>query len=329
LTGSPLSWRGWAVRASLGAALAACALPTWNLLADPFQVFQTPLLSADGPTLNERFRKVDHLMRNPAKHDAFLLGTSAMGAVEPSLADTRFPGRRFYNLSMFAAQPGEILAALRALKAAGVPVKAVVYGLEPGPFHVGRADGPATRAHYAAMGASRWRFGFDYLFASSPAEGLRRLAEQFKPVPSIRYDIAGTGRYHLDAYERAIQADHARFVREKLRGIQAPPFAGGWIGRHFEDFGRLLTWLRAEGIEYTVYLNPLHPALRGMCGGARLAEFARKIREAGKLDSLPDCSRILDGNVERMFYDLRHFRPAAGEGIFACVFGPQETMARH
>ena len=313
----------------LGTALAALALPVWNLLVDPFQVFQTPLLVADGPTLNERFRKVEHLTGQPGKHDAFLIGTSAMGAVEPSLADARFPGRRFYNLSMFAAQPGEILSALRALKAAGVPVKTVVYGLEPGPFHVGRAYGPATRAHYAASGASRWRFGFDCLFASSPAEGLRRIAEQFKAVPSIHYDIGGTGRYHLDAYEREIQADPERFIWENVRGAQPPPFAGGWIGRHFEDFGRLLDWLRAEGIAHTVYLNPLHPALRGMYGEARLAEFGRKIREAGKLDSLPDCGRILDGDFERMFYDLRHFRPAAGEKIFDCVFGPREIAVRH
>ncbi len=52
----------------------------------------------------------------------------------------------------------------------------------------------------------------------------------------LRYDLENTGRFYLVRYEREIEANHARFIEEKLRPTLST--AGPWIDPRFSDFGK-------------------------------------------------------------------------------------------
>jgi len=290
--------------------IAAWSLPVWNVVVNPYQIFNTKYSIGDrytSSTTNERFLKMEYLLNEAkrtspnspgaiigqinnessgkkenskkvnANYDAFIVGSSIMGLMDPALVNRHFPDRHFYNLAFLEAKPDEILATLRGLKRKGMTIKSVVYGLEPIAFTDIKSYGPAYQLHPEAAEQSRPRIIFDYLFASSLSDGFSRLVTVISGKPSVRYDIEGTGRYYLERYDQEIEKDHGAFIRKQFpinaKPVKAPP----WIDSRFEDFLKLTQWLKDERIDAKFYLNPLHPYVADAYGEERLAEFKQKI----------------------------------------------------
>jgi hypothetical protein len=328
--------------------LAAWSLPVWNVVVNPYQIFKAKYSIGDrytASTTNERFLKVEYLLseakarspetpgaiaacinngneaENPSAqplHDAFIVGSSIMGLVDPGLVNRHLPARHFYNLAFLAAKPDEILASLQALKRGGVPIKTLVYGLEPIAFTDTKTYGPAYWLHPETGGQSRQRVVFDYLFASSLSDGFSRLVTAISGQPSVRYDIEGTGRYILERYDREIEADHSAFVQKQFPVDAKPVVAPPWIESRFEDFRKLVQWLKDEKVETAFYLNPLHPYVANAYGENRLAVFKAKIEGiAGQ--GIQDCMQLLNSeDVNQRFYDYKHFRRAEAARVIEC-----------
>ncbi|MDP3332305.1 MAG: hypothetical protein Q8S55_10015 [Methylococcaceae bacterium] len=332
--------------------IVAWSLPVWNVVVNPYQIFNYAFSIGDrfsSSTTNERFLKVEYLLNevketspnspeaivgqindesprdsNSGKtlnttHDAFIVGSSIMGLVDPALVNRYFPDRYFYNLAFLAAKPDEILATLQGLKRGGTIIKTVVYGLEPIAFTDIKSYGPAYQLHPEAGEQSRQRIIFDYLFASSLSDGFSRLVTAISGKPSVRYDIEGTGRYYLERYDREIEKDHEGFIRKQFpvnaKPVKAPP----WIDGRFEDFRKLAHWLKDERIDAKFYLNPLHPYVADAYGAKRLAEFKQKITEMSRGGGIRDCTDVLSGDdINRQFYDYKHFRPEAAGVVTKC-----------
>ncbi|MFA5924250.1 MAG: hypothetical protein WC856_23645 [Methylococcaceae bacterium] len=328
--------------------IVAWSLPVWNVVVNPYQIFNPAFSIGDrfsSSTTNERFLKVEYLLKeaketspnspdaitgqindessgkkgsskklNP-NHDAFIVGSSIMGLVDPAIVNRYFPDRHFYNLAFLAAKPDEILATLKGLKHEGVTIKIVVYGLEPIAFTDNKSYGPAYELHPETSGQSRQRIIFDYLFASSLSDGFSRLVTGISGKPSVRYDIEGTGQYYLERYDQEIEKDHGVFIRKQFPADAKPVKAPPWIDSRFEDFQKLVQWLKDEKIETRFYLNPLHPYVVDAYGVKRLAEFKQKITELSGHNNISDCTDVLSGDdVNLRFYDYKHFRPVDEAG---------------
>jgi len=338
--------------ALLTGGVAAWSLPAWNVIVNPYQIFNTEYSMGSrytSSTTNERYLKVEYLLKDakerypdsaeaivstinsekpnqrPGKtgrqHDAFIVGSSIMGLVDPGLLNKRFPGRDFYNLAFLAAKPDEILATLKALKRKGVPIKTVVYGLEPIAFTDIKSYGPAYRLHPEAGGETKQRVIFDYLFASSLADGFGRLINEAKGIHSVRYDIENTGRYFLDRYDQEIQQDHAAFIRKQFSIHAKTANAQPWIQSRFDEFEALVKWLHDEKVDANFYLNPLHPHVMKAYGDDRLEEFRKKIAELTGQANLSNCTHLLstDQDVNQRFYDYKHFRDIESEAVINCA----------
>lgn len=198
--------------------IAAWSLPVWNVVVNPYQIFKAKLAIGDrytSSTTNERYLKVEYLLNEAKKTspnswiaivdqindesprdsvkskstapDSYIVGSSIMGLVEPSLVNQYFHDRHFYNLAFLAAKPDEILATLRGLKRDGITIKTVVYGLEPIAFTDIKSYGLAYQLHPEASDQSRQRVVFDYLFASSLSDGFSRLVTAISGNTSVRY----------------------------------------------------------------------------------------------------------------------------------------------
>ena len=348
--------------ALVAGSIAAWSLPVWNVVVNPYQIFKAKYSVGDrysSSTTNERFLKVEYLLNEAkqtspnstdaiigeindesagkkansknlgANHDAFIVGSSIMGLVDPVLVNRYFPDRHFYNLAFLAAKPDEILATLQGLKRKGVTIKAVVYGLEPIAFTDIKSYGAAYELHPETRGESRQRILFDYLFASSLSDGFSRLVTAISGKPSVRYDIEGTGRYYLERYDREIEQDHGAFIRKQFPANAKPVTAPPWIESRFEDFRKLAQWLKEENIESKFYLNPLHPYVAEAYGVKRLAEFKQKITELSGPESVGDCTELLQGDdVNQHFYDYKHFRPSGAAKVLDCGLNSQYVGAR-
>lgn len=337
----------------------AWALPTWNVVVNPYQIFNDKhSIGAryTSSTTNERYLKVEHLVKEAREKsplaaenivsvinkslddrqkpkgelpNAFIVGSSIMGMIEPSLIESRLPGTHFYNLAFLAAKPDEILATLKGLKREGVAINKIVYGLEPIAFTDIKSYGPAYQLHPLADESSKQKVLFDYLFASSLSDGFSRLVTVLRGEPSVRYDIEGTGRYYLDRYDREIKKDHDAFIRKQFpidaKPVNAPP----WIENRFGELKGLVQWLKQEKVNARFYLNPLHPYVANAYGDDRLNEFKQRMTELTGQANINDCTRLLiNEDVNRRFYDYKHFRDVEAGKVLDCGLGMIEPSKR-
>jgi len=112
------TWNYWVATAFL---LGGLVVVMFNYFVDPYEVFGHHYLCS-GYAVNERFRKVNHLLRGDVQSDSYILGSSVMGVFDPDEA-SRITGHSFYNLSFLAGTPKEAFDTLRALKRHGKPIK--------------------------------------------------------------------------------------------------------------------------------------------------------------------------------------------------------------
>lgn len=301
----------------------ALTLPVWNAVVNPYQVFHCSWLpdqTFTAPSTNERYLKVAHLLSPGPRHDSLVIGSSIMGLIDPALLQSYFPGHDFYNFSFLAAQPAEILASLKALHKGGLPIRRIVYGIEPIAFTDTASYGPAHVLHPLASGNSDLNVFKEFLFAPSLGDGFTQLISSLSAIPAVRYDINGSGRYFLDRYEAEYKANPIAYRTEHFPANAKPKAAPPWITQRFADFAALLAWLRQEHIELSLYLNPLHPQVIAAYGDERLAWFKTRIMALAGLQTLPDCTRLFNLVTASLdFYDFRHFKPEHSPAVLQCA----------
>lgn len=311
-------WSGWLVTA---VAAWTALLLTVNLLVDPFQVFGLlPLRDSYGP--NEMLNKYRHLAAHPERHDAFLVGSSRMGAYEPATANRLRPGRRYYNLGVLGSRPAEQLALLQALRAAGVTIREVVVGLELYPFLTPRPPDALTyRLPPEVTGEARLAFYLAYLWHVDYSRLLSRVGHHFHAQPQMRFDFTGTGRYVLAGLERERAADpvayRQRYVAERPDTARptSPPH---WLESGFADLARLRDWLRAQQINAVYFIHPLHPGDLTNVAVTAPAEFVHRVRQL--VPDVRDFSQEARFLASRDYYDYKHYTPAVADGILQALF---------
>ncbi|WP_157199241.1 hypothetical protein [Methylomonas koyamae] len=313
------------------------AMPVWNWLVNPYQVFDVDQGIGEpytSPATNERYRKVSHLLNQISAPypeqpiDCLLVGSSVMGLLDPRLLAQYFPEGRCYNLAFLAGRPGEILATLKALIAQGLPLKHIVYGLEPFAFSDPVNDGPANRLHPIVTGESGWKFYLNYLFEPSLGDGIGYLFDALNHTISVRYDIDHTGRYQLVRYDTEIQRNETEFVKRQFEQGRGPKSVSPWIMTRFDEFKSLVEFLNSQQIEAHYYLNPLHPSIAKVYGTSELEEFKTRISSRTGGRNIPDCSLLLSENANIRFYDYKHFRTTESTTVLNCALGNGSSQSR-
>ncbi len=312
-----MSHRGWNYWIAATFLIGGLAVVAFNYFVDPYEVFGHRYLRS-GYAVNERFRKVEHLMRDDVHHDAYILGSSSMGVFDPDTA-SRMTGHSFYNLSFLAGTPQEAFDTLRALKRSGKPIKEVLIGIDFFTFYE-RPQGNATtfRAHPLVSGESRASFFASYLFAAGLWQGGVRVAHHLQDSPSILFDVDGTGMYHLYDYERARVEDPAKysaahFPPNSLRGTEVR-----WIDDRFVEFENLCRWLDENNIEAKLFIHPYSADALATISDKSYREFKSRV-----LKIRPD---VVDFSVARditqnqsWYYDKGHYRGVVADMIMANV----------
>ena len=304
----------------LAAMLLVCALAIvlTNVLVDPYEVFRV-FPYRGGYSLNERFSKVDYVLKNKTKFNAFLVGSSVMGVFDPEQANALDPHCRFYNLSYLRGTPAEVLATLRTLKTNGVGIRKIVMGIDLFPFiDASEAVEPFRRPHPSVSGESFVLFYSSYLFSSGMLQGYSRLTHAFEPQPNILFDLRGSGQYKLLSYDRDIALNHAAFIkRQFFTHSQAEmPAEFVWVDKRFSELKELANWVREQGIDAAFFIHPFHHSTLTLVDPKSLADFRQRIFTI--LGVIPDYSRDVHiTNDDTNYYDKKHYRPAVARKILA------------
>lgn len=297
---------------------------SFNYFIDPYEVFKHQYLRS-GYAVNERFRKIDHLLNDKTSHDAYLMGSSVMGLYDPAHA-SQLSGLNYYNLSFLAGTPNDAFAALRSLKEAGHPIKEIVYGIDFFTFYEHPKENvPALRAHPLVSGESCSSFYSTYLFSSSVWQGTTRIAHHFQDQPSIYFDVDGSGMFHLYDYDRRINADHPRFIHETFTANQWGNVNVDWVDSRFDEFAEFSRWLDANGIRARFFIHPFYRDTLNTISVNSYAEFEARVRKIRPdVVDFSDMSTITSNPI--WYYDKRHYRPVVANRIMDILFSETKNV---
>lgn len=308
------NWNVWAKRACVTFVASAVALPIWNLVIDPYQVFGTEVIKRDSLDPNERYIKVAHLLKTIGRYDSFIIGSSTAAAYRVQSLNTQYPGSSFYNLGMLAGTAGDALAALKAYKDAGGQIKHVVYGIDPFTFHEAQRTGPGYWKHPAITGEASGALMLKYLFVPSVKNGLLKLTSLLSTDPDIEFDFEGSGEYHLTKYDRWIEKNHAEFIEKKFGKLGRSSTAVIWNKDRIQEFSDLAQWLQDNQVEATYFFNPMHPIAIHAYGEETLKQWQALLQRSTSL-SILDFSHLEHSKADWNFYDEKHFRDVLAQQV--------------
>lgn len=303
---SPARWVRFNIALSALSALAFLTVIGLNVLLDPWGVFGV-IPMRDGQSMNQRFAKFQHLIEDPSRHDAFLVGSSRMGLFAIGDAERHWPSYSWYNLGVFSADAHDHLKLLQALTEAGVVVRKAIIGIDLYPFFASHTkDALAHRLPPAASGESRLKFWSRFLFAQSTLAGLLKVAQQIQELPDIEFDIEGSGSFALPLWDQQRDADLQAFLDRQVRSDATRNLDVPLREAAFDELGALADWLQAQGIEVDWFIHPHHHRDKQM-SVAREVHDAIVARVRAITGPIANFLETELGHRDELFYDHKHY----------------------
>lgn len=320
-------WWKWALSVATGVILIVAGIVSLNILVDPFSVFGINN-GRHGFTPNERYNKAEFLLSDPTMFDSFILGSSRMGVFDPADINRLRPGRRYYNLGLFAGTPKDSYQILSTLIDHGAQVNEVLLGLDVFPFtEATDSNDPATRHHPQVLGVSPASYYSNYLFIPSFLPSLSRLRHQRAPKPDIAFEFRGSGRYVLTKYDRLIAEDHSAYLSSRFQSSK-PRLSGSlkWVDRRFGELSQLLEYLDQKGIKAFVFIHPQHHQQMATIIEQDYAEFVRRVRDIAPAVLDFNCYPSLTDD-DRLYYDVKHYRAPIAQFILDSLINKPRTAS--
>lgn len=306
-------------------AAAAVSVPAFNVVVDPYEVFQTGWLRQGGET-NERFLKVEHLLANRDAFDGLLMGSSTMGTFPIEAAQHARPDRRWYNAAYMGGMVHEATQTLKIIVNAGAPIREVVMGLDLWMFREPSRDRsePSREAHPRVSGTSWSDFYARYLFASSAYHGALKIAQHLRPVPDIAFDVRGTGEYRLVKREQELLGSSSR-PQPGTQPKARMPTQLSFVQARFEDLRELVDFTRRQGIQLHLFINPMPEQALAQVSADTMTHFRAKLTAI--TGTIPDYSQRQAFSRAVDFYDQRHLRPGLARRVLLDVLACEEACA--
>ncbi len=275
-----------------------------NVLGDPYNVFHVDHIRDMGVEPNKNFIKMKYVLENKDKYDTFIFGSSRVGFF---YFDTS-PYEHYYNMSYSEGLPKEHLDNLKVLLAAGVQPKHIFLGVDNISYLVDPAlhEDLLIRMPYPADGnllpfyaknVSNWEVtckSFRLL------TGLEKVEVGNMPLDPARFYENGESVYNDDyrmpssvyetAYWDSYYADRTDEAIEEIR--------------QFKEL------CEENGIELTVFINPLHYKTYTKSARHGLFTFMEKLAQVTDYYNFTGLNEYT--SQDQYFFETSHYKPEVG-----------------
>lgn len=296
----------------LAAVLSVIPLLAYNLILDPFSVLRKDFDSM-WICPNERFVKTDYILRNPAKYDSFVFGSSRVSQI-PIAPLNRATGGRFYNMAVVSGVASENLRTLKLFLGSGVRVKNVLLGLDYFSFQMLPLENLVRNTMYPETFKEKVKFYYTYL-TLAPDTGM--LHEIKFDGTDAAYDLLGTGEYDFVKKEKNLVL-HPEEHDPKFR-LPVFTICRNRLDETIGEIREIVDLCEKNDIRLTVFLNPSH-AWSYLCDDIAFMNTARA--RLAELTDFWDFSRpgaITEDNFS--FIDIIHYRKKIGAMVVERMFG--------
>lgn len=294
------------------AVLSVAPLLAFNIILDPHRVIRKNYESLY-ICPNERFVKVDYVLKHPDRYNAFLFGSSRVSQVPVGRIDAALGGRH-YNMTFISGVVAEYLAVLELFLERGIEVKNVVVGIDYFSFKMLPLEGLVRNRMYPLTFRDKIDFYFTFLTLEPDTSILKEIKFDGKDA---RYDLTGSGGYEFVRRERKIDENPAAHLLK----FRLPIFTVciDRLDKTTAELRAMAELCRSRGIPMTVFINPVNLGSY-LCEDVDFMNEVRK-RIAG-ITGFWDFSGYNSVTADDMNYvDIIHFRKKIGGLMVERMFG--------
>jgi hypothetical protein len=309
----------------------ACLLsvPLVNYLIDPYNVFQTDLITTPSSNSNDRYNKARTMLSLPRK-SVWLMGSSSVA----HLPITTFPGDSVLNMGVIAARANEHLAFLQLASKHSKEPEEVYLGIDLFPFITNDAtDDPTNPKHEPNLsylhppevtGQSPFLYWLTYLFASSSSQCSNKVFNHYSPTFIYHYD---QGFYQRPILENKLQRDPESYIRETFsRPIKEDKPSSLALDR-FSYLIALHDWATAHNLKLVLYYQPIHANRMKHFTPEFVNDFKRSLRELTGLNPIDLQNQIPEIDDNRYWFEDKHYRPELATIIYAIIHNKADGRA--
>ncbi len=292
-----------------------------NFVMDPYNVFRTTFLPIDMEG-NQRFAKIEYLSRHPGAFNAFILGSSRAGVLDPATLDRLVPGARTYNLSVAAGTASEHLAHLQYLLSHGFDIRHALIQVDLDYLSDGREGiDYAMILHPYVVGRSLLGAYWTYL-TIFPTKVLReKLARNLRGSPHPVTLHVDTGVMEFWGAEEAIAHQGEAFFSAGQfapRSADRDPFLDQTL--QLDALRSIKNLCDKRAIACAFFTTPHHHLIMDTINANG---YLTALEALGSITPFVDFSGYNSVTTEnRNYYERSHFRPFIGERMLERLFSP-------
>jgi hypothetical protein len=288
------------------------AIMLYNVVYDPFGVLRGDMENHYTEP-NQRYLKAKHLLKNPAKYNAYIFGSSRAGKIDPRNIKT---DERWYNQAYSEGLPAEHLEDLRFMVKNDVTISRVVIGMDNVSFLV-RPE--RHRKEVLRKPYKNWRDPFfDYLFLKPDLELRKIQAKRKEDKNQSFYDIYESGMPDVLFRDTWIENLKEKHCQNKKFNYPATTFYHKpRIDKAIKEISDIIKLCKKEDIELVFYIGPMHATTYLNLEITQYTEFITKLAEMTSFYDFSGINRITTDNY--FYYETSHFRPLIGDLIMESI----------
>lgn len=237
-----------------------------NYTLNPYEIF-THNLTPKGIHHVQRYEKIEYLKNNHNNFNAYLIGSSRIGLIEPKIAESYLPDSRFYNAWFSSANPLDAEIFLQYLIEKNYPIKYAIIqiGLDHAfyPIDYRTANDMQRSWHYDVTHKSAIDFYASYTFNFLP-KGIydkMKILLNYDELPQFEDIRTGTWGYTIREKQR--KQNPQAYVVNEPSFRKAIPTLRDSINKHsFTLLKQTLHTINTLCVEHhitcIIYTAPMH-----------------------------------------------------------------------
>ena len=307
------------IKCFIFAAFCALVSTVFPLIADPYNVFHAEDIRDNGVEPNKHYIKMTHLLDNEVDFDAYLFGSSRVGALHTE----KLQGVKCYNMTYSEGLPAEHLENVRSLITAGKTIKRVYVGVDVASYTTSAEShlSDPIRMPYEYIQSDRLDFYRTYF---DPAKAFRSLPTIMKNDPdpdfkeifyklgwAIDYDVENMAD---DAYVEDTIEDDADWEREMDYELTA--------------IRKLKELCDGQGIELIIFTLPMHEVTYRSALKHGYEDFLGGLKAITPFYDFSGINAISQDTSK--YIDPSHFNAYVGDMMIDVLNGnePEEKLAK-